>query len=70
MTATKPPAALAPYTSGLCTTGLHDRCKGAWGTAVCDCRCHQEAEEEPEGPRILSLFSGYGGLDLAVSPAA
>ena len=43
----------APYRSGFCDSGRHDRCRGAYGTtsapAVCDCPCgHGTRQPEPE----------------------
>lgn len=50
MTATR--TAPAPYRSGLCSTSLHERCRGAYSTAVCDCACHQKAvvDDPPAQP--------------------
>jgi hypothetical protein len=42
------------YTSGFCSVGRHEHCRGDFRTATCCCACHQEPAEEPE-PEQLEL---------------
>lgn len=44
-----PTAAPSTYRSGLCATGRHDRCRGAYGPTTCTCGCNTWTAAAEEG---------------------